>query len=212
MSSVKLISVTPNAEKLIVYCARVSSPENQKSQKIDKLIQYCIKHNHWSIFEMANMIIQIDTQRAISSQILRHKSFSFQEFSQRYSKIQDYIPCHARLQDNTNRQQSIDNCSELDKKWFLESQKEIWDLCFTKYQESCEKGIAKECSRFFLPLNTKTTIYMNGNIRNWIHFINLRGQNGTQKEHRDLVLGIKKIFNKEFPIVSNALFHLKDSI
>lgn len=209
VNCVKLISITPNAERIIAFCARVSSPENQQSEKIDKLLRYCITHSHWSVFEMANMTIEINTTRAISAQIIRHKAFSFQEFSQRYSNVQDYIPCQARLQNNVNRQQSIDNCTDEDKEWFLKTQEEIWKNSYAKYEEACKRGIAKECSRFLLPLNTKTTLYMNGNIRNWIHYINLRSENGTQKEHMEIAKEIQKIFINELPIISKALNWIK---
>lgn len=202
---VKLIHSTPDAEKHIAYCARVSNPKNQNNENIEKLLAYCIKEQHLSIFEMANMCIEINTSRAISAQILRHKSFSFQEFSQRYAASTSNEIYDARRQDTKNRQNSINDMSIEDKDWFLDAQTQVWDKCYTLYQEGLDKGIAKEQLRFILPLSTSTTIYMNGNLRSWIHYISLRIGNGTQKEHADIAKECQKIFIKQYPTIAKAL-------
>ena len=156
--SVKFITGTPNAEEVIGYCARVSNPSNQSNPNIAKLLAYCIKHGHWSVFETASMTLEIETSRAISAQIIRHKSLFFQEHSQRYSEVSEYIPTHARTQDSKNRQNSIDNLSEEDQKWFAATQAELWDKSFSAYKEALSRGIAKECARDLLPLSTKTLV------------------------------------------------------
>ena len=203
--SAKLIWITPDAEKLIAYCARVSS-NNQDNPKIEGLLKYCIRNGHWSIFEMCNMCIEINTSRAISAQILRHRSFSYQEFSQRYSKVEkkpEYFDL--RRQDNKNRQNSIDDISEETKKKLDNSIRmtllEI-DRC---YQNLLDNGVAKECARMILPMNSPTKLYMNGNIRSWIHYLKVRCGNGTQKEHAEIALQIKEIFIKEFPIIGKMI-------
>ncbi len=204
-SLVKLISITPRAEETMAYCARVSNPENQENPKIDKLLGFCIKNGHWSVFEQANMVLEINTSRAISPQILRHRSFSFQEFSQRYAAATGFVPYEARRQDLKNRQNSVDDLSEESKQWFIDSQKEIWDLCYSRYNEALERGIAKECARSLLPLNTATRLYMNGTVRSWIHYIDLRAGHGTQKEHMEIAQAAKAIFIRELPVVAQAL-------
>lgn len=204
MSSVKLVWVTPDAEKHIAFCARVSS-SYQDNPNIAGLLKYMIREGHWSPFEMADMCLEIRTTRAISHQIIRHKSFSFQEFSQRYAKAPKIIFCLPRRQDLENRQNSIDDMSQSDIDWFIEAQKNVAEECFKWYEEALKKGIAKECARFLLPLNTETVIYMKGNVRSWMHYIELRGANGTQKEHADIVAEIKNIFIEQFPIISEAL-------
>lgn len=201
---VRLIHVTPDAEKHVAYCARVSSP-NQDNPDYTKLMRYCIKGGHWSIFEMANMCLEITTTRAISPQILRHKSFSFQEFSQRYSEASSYESYTARRQDLKNRQNSIDDMSEEDQKWFTDAQKQVWDNSYSLYEEALAKGIAKEQARALLPLNTTTRLYMNGNIRSWITYIQVRTDPSTQKEHRDIALEAKRIFIEQFPTIAEAL-------
>lgn len=212
MSNVQLISITPEAEKVIMYCARVSNPKNQNSENT-KLLNYCIKHGHWSIFEMANMVVEIETSRAIAQQILRHRSFSFQEFSQRYKEITAFDDCfeiyQARSQDLQNRQNSIDNMSEDDKLWFKRTQLDIQKLAVEKYKEALNKGIAKEQARFLLPLNTKTKLYMNGTIRSWMHYLQLRCGNGTQKEHQEIANLIQTIFCENLPTIAEALFETK---
>lgn len=205
---VKLITATPEAEKLMMYCARVSNPKNQDSDNT-KLLTYCIKHGHWSIFEMANMVVEIETSRAISAQILRHRSFSFQEFSQRYKEVTAFDNTfeiyNARSQDNKNRQNSIDNMSEGDRLWFEAAQLDVQQLAMEKYDEALSRGVAKEQARFLLPSNVKTKLYMNGTVRSWIHYLNLRNGNGTQLEHKEIADAIKDIFIKEFPVISEAL-------
>lgn len=199
----KLISITPDAEKTIMYCARVSNPSNQDSQNT-KLLDYCIKHGHWSVFEMANMVVEIETSRAIAAQILRHRSFSFQEFSQRYAEAQTFELYDARSQDNKNRQNSIDNMSEEDKSWFIQKQYELNNQAFDAYEQALKKGIAKEQARFLLPLSTTTKLYMNGTIRSWLHYLDLRCGNGTQLEHKEIADAIKSIFCQQLPIIAKA--------
>jgi thymidylate synthase (FAD) len=197
------IWVTPDAEKNIMYCARVSS-NNQDSENT-KLLDYCIREGHWSIFEMASMCIEIETSRAISAQILRHRSFSFQEFSQRYAKAQEFIEYPARRQDTKNRQNSIDDMSNEDQTWFKVAQQGLHQKCADLYQEALDRGIAKEQARFLLPMSTKSKIYMTGTIRSWMHYIKLREGNGTQREHADIAKKCKEVFKKELPIVAEAM-------
>ena len=201
---VRLISITPDAENIISYCARVSSPK-QDNPEIEKLLSYCIKHKHWSVFEMSNIIIEVETTRQIAAQILRHRSFSFQEFSQRYSKTSGAEIYQGRRQDLKNRQNSIDDLSVEDQSWFIQSQQIINDMSNNMYEEALKKGIAKECARSLLGMNTKTKMYMNGTIRSYIHYIQTRCDESTQKEHRDIALEIKKIFVQNLPIISKAL-------
>lgn len=202
--NVKLISVTPDAEKIIAYCARVSSP-NQENPEIEKLLKYCIKEKHWSIFEMADMTVEIETTRAIAPQILRHRSFNFQEFSMRYAQAQGFEVYEARRQDLKNRQNSINDLSPETQGWFQQSQQIINDLANNLYKEALDKGIAKECARNLLPLSTKTRLYMKGSVRSWITYLMVRCDKATQKEHRDIAEAIKVIFIKEFPIIAKAL-------
>lgn len=202
---IKLIHVTAEGEQLIAYMARVSSP-NQDNPSYEKLIKYLIDNKHWSPFEMINLCIEINTSRAIAQQIIRHKSFSFQEFSQRYSEIPESIEyVNARRQDKTNRQNSIDNLDKETKDWFLKIQKETWEKSNLNYEIALERGIAKECARFLLPLGTPTKLYMNGNLRSWIHYLQLRTDVSTQLEHRVIANQIKDIFVNNFPIVSKVL-------
>jgi thymidylate synthase (FAD) len=203
--SVKLISLTPQAEETMAYCARVSNPQNQESPHIAKLLAYCIRHGHWSVFEQANLILEINTSRAIAPQILRHRSFSFQEFSQRYAAATSFVPHRARRQDVTNRQNSIDDLDSATQDWFLASQAEIWELAYRRYQEALEKGIAKESARALLPLNTSTRLYMNGTVRSWIHYIQLRTKPDTQLEHREIAEACRKIFKRALPQLAGAL-------
>ena len=202
--AVKLISITPNAEELIAYCARVSS-KNQDNPKIQKLLEYCIDHEHWSVFESAFITIEINTSRAISAQILRHRSFTFQEFSQRYAEVPDFYTYEARRQDTKNRQKSIDDMDFKDKHWFTCAQDRVQTLSTFLYNEALDKGIAKEQARFLLPLSSKTKIYMTGNARSWIHYVDLRCKWDTQKEHRDLALDIREILKKELPTIAKAV-------
>lgn len=203
MSEVKLISATPDAEKTVMYCARVSSPKQDSDNP--RLLKYCAEHKHWSIFEMANMVLEIKTSRAISAQILRHRSFNFQEFSQRYAKATSIEMYEARRQDNKNRQNSIDDMNEEDRDWFKKAQEGVKMLAESAYDEALKRGIAKEQARFLLPMATSTKLYMNGTLRSWIHYIELRSANGTQKEHQEIALQAKQIFCEQFPIIAEAL-------
>jgi thymidylate synthase (FAD) len=209
MNEVSLISISPDAEKTIAYCARVSNPKNQDSDDYAKLLRYCIQHGHWSIFEMANMVLEINTTRGIAAQILRHRSFSFQEFSQRYAdasflgkSIQ--VP-ELRTQDTKNRQNSINDLDEVKQAIYNQNIRELFSKSKALYDQMINDGVAKECARFVLPLATPTRMYMNGTIRSWIHYINLREGHGTQKEHMDVANKCKDIFNKQLPMISEAL-------
>ena len=202
--AVKLIAITPKAEELVAYCARVSS-SNQFNPNIEKLLEYCIDHGHWSVFETPYITVEINTSRAISAQILRHRSFTFQEFSQRYAEVADFETYPARRQDSKNRQNSIDDMSDKDRTWFWNAQDEIQDLCGSLYYDALDKGIAKEQARFLLPMSSKTKLYMTGNVRSWIHYLELRCHIDTQKEHRDIALAIREILKKELPIISKAV-------
>lgn len=203
---VKLISITPESEKLISYIARVSNPTNQNNEKTaPKLLKYLIEHKHWSPFEHASMTMEIVTSRGIAAQILRHRSFKFQEFSQRYAKAQRAMIYSARRQDNKNRQNSIDDLDLESRTFFERAQQEVWCLSKALYDQALELGIAKESARFLLPLNTETTLYMTGDVRSWIHYIELRQSNGTQQEHMEIALACKDIFKTELPNVAEAL-------
>ena len=207
--SVKLISVTPDAEKMMAYVARVSNPNNQENPNYAKLLGYCIKHNHWSVFEQAFMTLELETTRGVAAQVLRHRSFTYQEFSQRYadsSMLADQIPMFdLRRQDTKNRQNSIDDIDPFVKQEFEIKIRRHFDEAMVLYQSMLDAGVAKECSRFVLPLATPTRIYMSGSCRSWIHYINLRTANGTQKEHMDLAEGCKKVFIEQFPTCAEAL-------
>ena len=208
MSCVQLVTSTPDAEKSMAYIARVSNPKNQSNDDFTKLIGYCIKNEHWSVFEQAYMTLQIETTRGIAAQILRHRSFTFQEFSQRYADSRQLgeIPIpELRRQDNKNRQNSISDLPEEVINTFSKKIKHQFDQNKELYEEMLEAGIAKECARFVLPLATPTRIYMTGSCRSWIHYINLRTGHGTQKEHMDIAQECKNIFSKEYPVVSSAL-------
>lgn len=212
VGNVRLISVTEGKlehkrpEEIIVYCARVSNPKNQDNMDTaSKLLRFCIKHKHWSIFEMANMCVEIKTSRGIAPQILRHRSFNFQEFSQRYAKATEFVAYEPRRQDVKNRQNSIDDMSDDEKRWFVEALKKVQGQGLSLYEEALEKGIAKECARFLLPLNTQTTLYMNGSVRSWIHYLQVRCDESTQKEHREIAEQIKEIFCEQFPNTAEAL-------
>ena len=207
--SVKLISVTPDAEKHMAYCARVSNPNNQENEKFSGLLKYCVKHQHWSIFEQAFMTLEINTTRGIAAQVLRHRSFTYQEFSQRYADstlLSETIPVpELRRQDTKNRQNSIDDVDAFIKQEFEIKMRKHFDDAMVLYQSMLDAGIAKECSRFVLPLATPTRLYMTGSVRSWIHYIDLRSANGTQKEHMDIALGAKNIFMEQFPAVAEAM-------
>ena len=209
MNSVKLVSVTPDAEKTMGYVARVSNPNNQENPKVSGLLKYCIKHNHWSVFEQAHMTLEIETTRGIAAQILRHRSFTYQEFSQRYadsSLLAESIPLfELRRQDDKNRQNSIDDVDPFTKQSFEILIQKHFAEAMDLYQQMLAKGIAKECARFVLPLAVPTRIYMTGSVRSWIHYIELRSANGTQKEHMDIALDAKRVFAEQFPICAEAL-------
>ena len=207
--NVKLISVTPDAEKNIAYCARVSNPNNQENEKIAGLLKYCINHKHWSIFEQAFMTLEIETTRGLAAQILRHRSFTYQEFSQRYadsSLLGDTIPLpELRRQDTKNRQNSIDDLDPFEIQILEKQMQTLFDSSMSLYKQMLDRGVAKECARFVLPLATPTRLYMSGSCRSWIHYIQLRSANGTQKEHMDIANACKEIFIEQFPTVAQAL-------
>ena len=207
--NVELISVTPDAEQHMGYVARVSNPKNQDNPNVAGLLKYCIKHGHWSVFEQAHMTVEIETTRGLAAQILRHRSFTYQEFSQRYadsSLLGDTIPLpELRSQDTKNRQNSIDNVDQFVKQDFeLKMQRHFVDG-MKLYKEMLDAGIAKECARFVLPLATPTRLYMTGSVRSWVHYIDLRSAHGTQKEHMDVAEETRSIFIEQFPTVAEAL-------
>ena len=205
---IKLVSVTPDAEKTMAYIARVSNPSNQDNENYSGLLKYCIKHNHWSVFEQSTMTLEIETTRAIAAQILRHRSFTFQEFSQRYadSNLLGTIQLpKLRKQDKKNRQNSTD---DLDPKVIQSLNMQMGTLfgsSLALYNQMLELGVAKECARMVLPLCTPTRIYMTGSCRSWIHYIDLRSAHGTQKEHMEIAEACRKVFTEQFPTVSEAL-------
>lgn len=199
-----LPSELQTVEGLMAYTARVSSPHQDKTD-YDGLLKYCIKNQHWSIFEMVDMTVEIETSRAIAQQILRHRSFSFQEFSQRYAAASSFETYPARRQDNKNRQNSIDDMPVEVQQWFNEAQADVQLWSMAKYEQALKLGIAKEQARFLLPASTTTKLYMKGSVRSWIHYLQLRCENGTQKEHRDIAVAIKEVFKEQFPIVSKSL-------
>ena len=207
--NVSLVSVSPDAEKHMAYCARVSNPNNQDNDNYAGLLRYCIKHQHWSIFEQAFMTLEINTTRGLAAQILRHRSFTFQEFSQRYADtnlLDTNIPLpELRRQDTKNRQNSIDDIPEDQSKMLLGRIQNYFNEGLDLYNELLREGIAKECARFVLPLATPTRIYMSGSVRSWVHYIDLRSGHGTQKEHMDIANACKSIFTEQFPTVSEAL-------
>ena len=207
--NVELISVTPDAEQHMAYVARVSNPKNQHNEKFACLLKYCIQHGHWSVFEQAHMTVEIETTRGLAAQILRHRSFTYQEFSQRYadsSLLGDTIPLpELRRQDTKNRQNSIDDVDQFVKQDFeLKMQRHFIDG-MKLYKEMLDAGIAKECARFVLPLATPTRLYMTGSVRSWVHYIDLRSAHGTQKEHMNVAEAIRNIFCEQFPTVAEAL-------
>ena len=206
---VKLISITPDAETTMAYIARVSNPNNQDNPNYAGLLKYCIKHNHWSVFEQATMTLEIETTRGIAAQILRHRSFTFQEFSQRYADtnlIAEDIPLpELRRQDTKNRQNSTDDLPADLKIELYSKIQDHFNAAQDLYKELLEAEVAKECARFVLPLAVPTRIYMTGSCRSWIHYINLRSAHGTQKEHMIIAEGCKRVFTEQFPSVSEAL-------
>jgi len=209
MSNVKLISVTPDAEKTMAYVARVSNPSNQENENYAGLLRYCIKHNHWSVFEQAHMTLEIETTRAICAQILRHRSFTYQEFSQRYadtSLLTDHIPVpDLRRQDEKNRQNSTDDLEGYLKLKLEGEIQEHFESANRLYKRLLSHGVAKECARMVLPLAVPTRIYMTGSCRSWIHYIDLRSAHGTQKEHMIIAEQCREVFKQQFPTVAEAL-------
>ena len=206
---IKLVSVTPDAEKLMAYVARVSNPNNQGNDKFAGLLKYCIQHGHWSVFEQAFMTVEINTTRGLAAQILRHRSFTFQEFSQRYADtnlLDSVIPVpDLRSQDLKNRQNSNDDIPQEKKEEYQALIARHFSEAMDLYNALLQEGVAKECARFVLPLATPTRIYMTGSVRSWIHYIDLRSAHGTQKEHMDVAEGVRSIFTEQFPVVAEAL-------
>tara|TARA_E500000318_G_C3552774_1_gene209696 strand:- start:1058 stop:1693 length:636 start_codon:yes stop_codon:yes gene_type:complete len=207
--NVKLISVTPDAEKMMGYVARVSNPSNQENPKVAGLLKYCVKHQHWSVFEQSFMTLEIETTRGLAAQILRHRSFTFQEFSQRYadsSLLSTNIPLpELRRQDTKNRQNSINDVDEFKVQKYQMLMQDYFKQGMNLYQQMLNDGIAKECARFVLPLATPTRLYMSGSCRSWVHYIDLRSAHGTQKEHMDIAEACKNVFVEQFPTVAEAL-------
>ena len=208
--TVKLITGTPDAEQTMGYVARVSNPANQENPNVAGLLKYCIKHEHWSVFEQSFMTLEIATTRAIAAQILRHRSFTFQEFSQRYADSSllgfDTIPLpELRRQDDKNRQNSIDDLDPYEVQILEKQMITLFDSSMALYQQMLKRGVAKECARNVLPLCTPTRIYMSGSCRSWIHYINLRSAHGTQKEHMEIAKACREVFVEQFPVVSEAL-------
>ena len=206
--TVKLVTVTPDAEQLMAYVARVSNPSNQDNEKYAGLLKYCIKHNHWSVFEQSSMTLEIETTRAIAAQILRHRSFTFQEFSQRYAAstaLGDIELPELRRQDEKNRQNSTDDLAPDMVVKFHMQMETLFSSSKALYEQMLSQGVAKECARMVLPLCTPTRIYMTGSCRSWIHYINLRSAHGTQKEHMVIAEACRKVFTEQFPAVSEAL-------
>jgi len=207
--TVKLVTVTPKAEETMGYVARVSNPKNQDNPKVAGLLGYCIKHGHWSVFEQAHLTVEIETTRGLAAQILRHRSFTYQEFSQRYadsSMLSKVIPLpELRRQDDKNRQNSIDDLDPFVVQDFDLKMQRHFVEGMKLYKEMLDAGVAKECARFVLPLATPTKLYMTGSVRSWIHYINLRSAHGTQKEHMQIAENCRAIFNEQFPIVAEAL-------
>ena len=207
--NVKFVSITPDAEKTMAYVARVSNPKNQDNEKFAGLLKYCIKHNHWSVFEQSSMTLEIETTRGLAAQILRHRSFTYQEFSQRYADtklLDDNIPLpKLRKQDLKNRQNSTDDLDEFIVQDFELEMTKLFETSMDLYNRMLESGVAKECARFVLPLATPTRLYMTGSCRSWVHYITLRSAHGTQKEHMDIAHRCREIFVEQFPNVSEAL-------
>ena len=207
MHNVELVHVTPDAESLIAYMARVSNPNNQNNPESEGLIKYLIKHRHWSPFEMVNMCVQIETTRSVAAQILRHRSFSFQEFSQRYAQVTEpaAIP-QLRRQDLKNRQNSVDDLPQATVDEFNVKIDSLFELSQHLYQEMLTAGVAKECARDILPLASRTKLYMNGSLRSWLHYTDLRCANGTQLEHKQIADQVKSLIEQQFPTVYSAMF------
>ena len=206
---VNLITVTPKAEEHIAYCARVSNPNNQNNESIAGLLKYCIKHQHWSIFEQAFMTLEIETTRGLAAQILRHRSFTYQEFSQRYAAsttLGDIELPELRRQDEQNRQNSIDDLDPKVVDKINRQMNTLFSSAYSLYNQMLEAGVAKECARFVLPLATPTRLYMSGTVRSWLHYIELRSGHGTQKEHKEIANECKSIFSEQFPTIASAMW------
>lgn len=209
MHSAKLVWITPNAESLVGKIARVSNPNNEDNPEVEKLIKYLIKHKHWSPFEMASMCVQIDTTRAISPQILRHRSFTFQEFSQRYAIPTDTFATvlpDLRRQDHDNRQNSIDDLENETQQYYEQRIDDHFREAVKLYESLLHTGVARECARSVLPINTVTRLYMSGTIRSWLHYVDLRGDNGTQAEHMKIARSVSEILDTEVPIIARAMW------
>tara|TARA_B100000902_G_scaffold255753_1_gene242195 strand:- start:510 stop:1154 length:645 start_codon:yes stop_codon:yes gene_type:complete len=206
MHNANLVWITPDAESLIGKIARVSNPANEDNPEVVKLLKYLIKHKHWSPFEMASMCVEINTTRAISPQILRHRSFSFQEFSQRYAEATTVEIPRLRRQDTKNRQNSIDDLSPEQRAFFEHKTEQLFRESQDLYREMIDNGIAKECSRAVLPLNTSTRLYMSGTIRSWLHYCDLRSWHGTQWEHTQIALEVMNILKEQLPTIADAMW------
>ena len=209
MHDAKLVWVTPDAEQLIAKIARVSNPKNEDNPSFEKLLKYLIKHKHWSPFEMASMCVEIHTTRAISPQILRHRSFSFQEFSQRYAIPTDTFATvlpNLRRQDTDNRQNSIDDLPEQTLEYYKQKIDDHFREGVTLYESLLHSGVAKECARSVLPINTVTRLYMSGTSRSWLHYVDLRGDNGTQREHMSIARSVGNILADELPTITRAMW------
>ena len=209
MHSAKLIWVTPEAEQLIGKIARVSNPKNEDNPNVEGLLKYLIKHKHWSPFEMASMCVEIHTTRAIAPQILRHRSFSFQEFSQRYAIPTDTfatVQPKLRRQDVKNRQNSIDDLPTETIEYYDQRIDDHFRQGVELYESLLHSGVAKECARAVLPLNTVTRLYMSGTIRSWLHYVDLRGDNGTQREHMSIARSVGDILADKLPTITKAMW------
>jgi len=213
MHNVRLVHTTPDAEQLIAYMARVSNPNNQDNPNYERLIKYLIEHRHWSPFEMVNMCVEIETTRSVAAQILRHRSFSFQEFSQRYAQVTEpaALP-HLRRQDTKNRQNSTDDLPIGTIKEFNFKINSYFELGEALYEEMLLAGVAKECARDVLPLASPTKLYMNGTLRSWLHYTDLRCANGTQLEHKQIADQVKSLIEQQFPTVYAAMFGYGDEV
>ena len=208
MHTVDLVHSTPDGDNLISYMARVSNPSNQNNTETSaRLIKYLIKHKHWSPFEMVNMCVQITTTRSIAAQILRHRSFSFQEFSQRYAQVTDkpVIP-NIRRQDLKNRQNSVDDIDDFTVQKYQMKAQYLFEQCQRLYDEMLVDGVAKECARDVLPLASTTKLYMNGTLRSWLHYCDLRTANGTQYEHMIIADQCKELIKLQFPVTYEAMY------
>ena len=206
MHGAKLVWITPDAEALVGKIARVSNPANENNPEVSKLLKYLIKHKHWSPFEMASMCVEIKTTRAIAAQILRHRSFSFQEFSQRYAPASEIEMPLLRRQDEKNRQNSIDDLPAQTIEYYEKQIDDLYTTSMTLYESMIHSGVAKECARAVLPMNTVSRIYMSGTLRSWLHYIDLRGDNGTQLEHQSIARAIGEILDTEVPTIARAMW------